>query len=221
MIKDEQGDFILDPIMESLGPEPKTLDIILLYNDPTLNFRTRYNEYKGGKCQCSGDGKIAKLMDGTIISCNPDICERFKGKKCKVNGILSVVLTNSPRLGGVYKFRTTGWNSVKSILSSMMFLATATGGTLAGIPLKLTLTPKQVQPIGMDTAQTIYVVNIEFAGTMQQLLSGTVEIIQTRSLLRADIQRLEQSARLALDAQESVEEIRDIEAEFYIDGGAT
>ena len=221
LIKDEHNNFIPDKIMGSLDSDPKELDIILLYNDPTLNFYTRYNEYKGGKRQCSGDGKIATDINDVKLSCNPETCPKFISKRCKPNGVLSVILTKSPRLGGVYKFRTTGWNSIRSILSSMMFLQTATGGTLAGIPLKLTLTPQQAQPKNSPTSHTIYVVNIEFAGTMEQLLNETIKTIQTRHAMQADIQRLESTARLALDAPESEEEIEDIQAEFYPDGGAT
>lgn len=103
----------------------------------------------------------------------------------------------------------------------MMFLQTATGGTLAGIPLKLTLTPQQAQPKNSPTAHTIYVVNLEYAGTMEQLLNETIKTIQTRHAMQADIQRLESTARLALDAPETEEEIEDIEAEWYPDGGAT
>lgn len=215
VLRDQNGNLIPDTIMKQLGESPKELSVMLLYNDPTLNFTTRYNEYKGGKCMCQGDGVDARTIEGEKIECNPDTCPKFQQKKCKPNGILSVILTDSPRLGGVYKFRTTSYNSIRSILSSLFFIRSLTGGVLAMIPLKLTVTPQTVQPRDSQTAQTIYVVNIEFAGTAQQLLEKTVEVSKFQTGMRAQIQQLEATARLALAAPESEAEIRDVEAEYY------
>ncbi len=220
LIRDANLNFVPDQIMQQLGNSPKELNVMLLYNDPTLNFTTRYNEYKGGKCVCQGDGRTAKVLipdkDGSsIIDCDPDTCPQFIAKKCKPNGILSVILTDSPRLGGVYKFRTTSYNSIRSILSSLFFLRSLTGGVLAMIPLKLTVAPMTVQPKDSQTAQTIYVVNIEFAGTAQQLLEQTVNVSKYQSIMRAQISELEATARLALTMPESEEESKEVQAEYY------
>jgi hypothetical protein len=215
LMRDEKGDFIKDPVMKELGEAPKELDCILLFNDPTLNFITRYNQYQGGKCLCQGDGATAKQIDGAQVECNPDTCPQFTQKKCKPNGILSVILTKSPRLGGVYKFRTTSFNSIRSILSSMFFLSNLTGGVLAMIPLKLTVSPMQVQPKDSMKPQTIYVVNIEFAGTASELLQKTFEVQKYQSAMRENIIKLESTARAVLTAPESKEEIKEIEAEWY------
>lgn len=217
LMRDEKGDFVRDPVMDSLGEKPQSLDIMLLFNDPTLNFVTRYNQYQGGKCLCQGDGVAARLVDGAQVECNPDTCPQFTSKppKCKPNGILSVILTKSPRLGGVYKFRTTSFNSIRSILSSMFFLSNLTGGVLAMIPLKLTVSPMQVQPKDSAKPQTIYVVNLEFAGTAPELLQKTFEVQKYQSAMRENIIKLESTARAVLTAPESKEEIKEIEAEFY------
>ena len=215
LMRDEKGDFIKDPVMKELGEAPKELDCMLLFNDLTLNFITRYNQYHGGKCLCQGDGATAKQIDGAQVECNPDTCPQFTQKKCKPNGILSVILTKSPRLGGVYKFRTTSFNSIRSILSSMFFLSNLTGGVLAMIPLKLTVSPMQVQPKESAKPQTIYVVNIEFSGTASELLQKTFDVQKYQSAMRENIIRLESTARASLTAPETKEEIKEIEAEFY------
>ncbi len=215
LLRDQNGNLIPDPVMKELGENLKELDIFLLYNDETLNFTTRYNEYRGGKCQCSGDGVKAHPLDSDEKECNPDTCQKFKDKKCKPNGILSVILAKSPRLGGVYKFRTTSYNSIRSILSSLFFIKNLTGGILAMIPLKLTISPMTVQPKDSATPQTIYVVNVEFVGTLQQLLEKTVEVSKYQSMMRMNIKILETKARAALTLPESEEDINEIEAEFY------
>ncbi len=212
---DKTDDYLLDPIMQTLGEKPIELDILLLYNDISLNFRTRYNAYSGGKCICTGDGENATTLERELRVCNPEACEIFQKKKCKVNGILSCILMKSPRLGGVYKFRTTSFHTVRSILSSLMFLSTITGGVLSMLPLKLVLSPMKVQPKDMQTTQTIYVVNVEFAGTAQDLLQTMFEVQKYQGAMRAQILELEQTARLALSEPESEQEAKDVQDEFY------
>jgi len=218
LYKDDNGDFIPDAaVMGLIGTDCKELDVSLLYNDPTLNFFTRYNQYKGGKCMCSGDGEQAVKADGTELVCNPDTCTVFATKKCKANGILSVVLKDAPRLGGVYKFRTTSFNSIRSILSSLFFIQSLTGGILADIPLKMTVAPQSVNPIGSSTAQTIYVVNLEYPGNMDDLHKQTIELMTRKAGMQSKIVELEAQARVAITAPETKEEIQDAEYEFYPD----
>ena len=214
--KDDYGDFIPDaPVMGLIGSDCKELDVSLLYNDPTLNFFTRFNQYNGGKCMCSGDGERAVQADGTELVCNPDTCPVFATKKCKPNGILSVVLKDAPRLGGVYKFRTTSVNSIRSILSSLFFIQSLTGGVLADIPLKMTIAPQSVNPVGSPTAQTIYVVNLEYPGNMDDLHKQTIELMTRKAGMQSKIVELETQARIAITAPETKEDIQDAEYEFY------
>ncbi len=72
-----------------------------------------------------------------------------------------------------------------------------------------------VQPKDSMTPQTIHVVNVEFAGTVQQLLEKTVEVSKYQSLMRGQIQELEARARVALYAPDSEEEGKEVQAEFY------
>ena len=216
--KDDNGDFIPDAaVMGLIGDDCKELDVSLLYNNPTLNFFTRFNQYKGGKCMCSGDGEKAVQADGTELVCNPDTCPVFATKKCKPNGILSVVLKDAPRLGGVYKFRTTSVNSIRSILSSLFFIQSLTGGVLADIPLKMTIAPQSVNPVGSPTAQTIYVVNLEYPGNMDDLHKQTIELMTRKAGMQSKIVELEAQARIAITAPETKEDIQDAEYEFYPD----
>ncbi len=214
LMRNEQGDLPLDPIMQTLGASPRELNIFLLYNDITLNFPTRYNAYKGGKCICRGDGQKAITIMGDEIECNPEICPTYNDtpKGCKLSGILSCVLADAPMLGGVYKFRTTSFYSVRSILSSLMYISTLTGGILSMIPLKLTVTPMQVTPKGQT--QTVYIVNIVFPGTMNQLLDSTVKVSQYQSIMRSQIQQLEATAKIAQAQPESEEEQREFQEEY-------
>lgn len=220
--KDEGGDFIIDAEATAIyGDKPKEIDVILLSNDPTINFRTMYNRYRGGKSHCTGDGETAVTLKGETIKCDINTCPHFAEKDCKLNGILSVILPKVGRVGGAYVFRTTGFYSVNHTLSSLFTLTAITGGVLAGIPLTMTLTPKQVQPKGTSTAKTIYVVNLEYrGGNADQLQQMVIETAEKRQAVHAQIAEVERmsSAALLSPPEETSEQIKDIELEFYPDG---
>ena len=126
-----------------------------------------------------------------------------------------MVLKDAPRLGGVYKFRTTSVNSIRSILSSMFFIQSLTGGVLADIPLKMTIAPQSVNPVGSPTAQTIYVVNLEYPGNMDDLHKQTIELMTRKAGMQKKIIEIESQARIAITAPETKEDIQDAEYEFY------
>ncbi len=210
--KDKAGNFIIDDVMSLLPENPRKLNIMLLYDDETMNFSTQFREIKGGRIVCSGDGEKAyDRRAGQEIICNIDTCPKYLDNKCKLNGILSVILLDKPTIGGVYRFRTTGWNSVQSIMTSMLLIKTMTRGLLAMIPLTLTLTPKIVTPKGAEKSHTIYFVNIEYHGT--NLLEKVLEVSKHRMLMQSEIMKLENQSLLL--APESEEELKDIQEEFY------
>ena len=125
--RDAAGRLMLDKeLMARFTPKDNgkitELPIRLLYDDIELNFQTRYACYSGNKCWCSGDAETAqRLQNGKYIEV-PCPCERreptYQGKDiCKANGTLSVLLQGVNRIGGVWKFRTTSYNTVQNILS--------------------------------------------------------------------------------------------------------
>src|SRR3954464_7329989 len=60
LTRGEDGNFLPDKaIMDKLGPKPTEIPIRLIYDDPTLNFPTRYACYIGRALWCSGDGEVA------------------------------------------------------------------------------------------------------------------------------------------------------------------
>jgi hypothetical protein len=168
------GNFVRDPAIHGMiGDTPRRIPITLLYNDIDLNFQSRYACYQGRRLWCAGDGEAAirQLPNGPqTVSCT---CERidfdYKGSdKCKFNGTLSVMIRGAGGLGGVWKFRTTSVNTVRNLTGSLQLIKAASGGVLAGLDLDLVLTPKAAMlPDGSQ--QTVYVVSVEFAGTLDEL----------------------------------------------------
>ena len=208
LFRDDTGNFKVDKeIMDKLGEKPTTIPIQLLYDDPNLNLQTRYAVYTGRQLWCSGDGETAlRLKQGQRaregVRC---ICERqdpsYEGQdRCKINGTLSVIIDGVPQIGGVWKFRTTSYNTVVGLMSSLALIRRMTGGILAGIPLQLTLSPKTVTSPADGKVQTVFVVGIEYHGTADELQAIGYDTANKNAIHAVKIETLEQEARKLLAA---------------------
>lgn len=223
------GNFIKNTeIHKQIGERPKEIDVRLLYDDPDLNFLTRYACYNGTKLWCTGDGETASRMTGengnrATVKCP---CEHLDagykaGPKCKPSGVLSVMLDNSPIVGGVHKLRTTSFNSVTNILSSMAMISRITGGVLAGIPLKLTFGKKTTTVPGTEQQTTIPVIGLVYKGSVMELAESGQRTALEFAGYRKRIEYIEDIARKQLDKEIGLglytegETDEDIAAEFY------
>ena len=226
LMKDEDGRLVMDDNMnEIIGKECKALDIYLCYDDPTMNMPTFYSFFTQSKLVCMGNGRIATRteVDGSKVeqTCNPKECADYIAKKCKPYGRLSVILASANRIGGTYVFRTTSWNTIRNVLSSMQFIRTVTGGALAGIKLRMTLLPMTVVPNSVGRNVKIYVVNIEFPGDMDALKDAAAEEIQRRIQLGMNMKQIEATDRELLKSrvvEEAEEEAVEIAEEFAPEG---
>lgn len=215
------GDLKLDDrIMSKLEPNCRRLRISFPYDDINLNFQSSFARYTKTKCLCRGDGKYARTHEGQVITCNPETCGfgRNGANTCKPSAILSVLLEDVPGIGGVYKFRTTSWNSIRNIYSSLIFITSKiTGGILAGIPLDLVLIPKTVQIPGGKGTTEIYMVNIEMPRTISELRQLAKDEARMRAETLIDIRSMETEAarRLAAPVPVEPEEVTEYTKEFH------
>lgn len=222
--KDSEGNFKPDTkVMELLGDKPRELDIMLLYDEVNLNFPHFYALYSGKTMKCKGNGETAVryLKDGgeEEVTCNPETCEFHQRGNCKVNGIFNCVLKQTQKVGGVYRFRTTSWNSVNNILGSLHFIKSLTGGVLAGIPLKMVLKPKTTTVEG-DNGRfqtTVYIVHIEFDGKVNELQETAFQIAKRRTQNEYKLEQVEEFAKQHMITGETEEDDMDVNEEFYPD----
>ncbi len=229
MERDQTGRFIEDvELMRRLAPSGgkiREIPVRLLYDNPDLNFPTRLACYIGNRCVCQGNGETALQLthDGRYVEVEcpclrnqPD----YQGRdRCKLNATLLVLLGGSERVGGVWKFRTTSWNTAKAILSSMALIRFITGGVLAQIPLRMVLSPKTVTAAAAGQCQVVYIVNLEFAGSEEDLTDIGYRIRRKQILHQVRMDRIEEEARLLLAHQvETLEEQAEVQQEFYPEG---
>jgi hypothetical protein len=248
MQRDAAGRLMPDAaLMARLKPEGGKITEIpvrLLYDHIDLNFQTRYACYRGNRCWCSGDGEWAqrfgegRVDDATVepgfrqakgseYGRVPCPCERqdpfYTGQdRCKILGTLQVLLEGTDRIGGVWKFRTTSWNTVNAVLSSLALIKTITGGPLAGIPLHLVLSPKTVTVPTTGQNLVVYVVSLEYRGPETQLAELGYNIARRRLEHQVRMEQIEAEARRLLlpPHAETPEEQAETGAEFYPEGAA-
>jgi hypothetical protein len=222
------GNFLRDAALHNmLGEKPVEIPVVLLYDDIDLNFQTRYCAYVGRTAWCSGDGEQAeRIREGGGRVIVPCTCERveqtYKGPdKCKPNGKLSVIIQGAEVVGGVWVFRTTSFHTIRGILSSLALIQRITGGPLAGIPLMLTLAPRTVADPNTGKNQTVYIVSLEFRGSMESLQDRGYSALLTRQQHHVRIEAIEEDARRMLAANPrsfgapAPDEVDDDIDEFY------
>lgn len=221
--RDESGNFRVDAaVHEILGPKPTKIPVKLLYDDITLNFQSRYASFNGRTLWCSGDGEFAwrqkngKSGEKMQVQCpceyaNPE----YDGDhKCKMTGCLSVIIDNVDIIGGVWKFRTTSYNSIVSIASTLALIKRLTGGKLSGIPLDLVVAPKTTIVPKDEKTQTIYVVSLEYRGSVAQLQDTAYQMTLRDASHKERIQAAEDEARRLLSGDIPPEEIGEFVEEF-------
>jgi hypothetical protein len=144
-----------------------------------------------------------------------------EGPVCKPHGTLwmTIVAGDETRLGGKHAFRTTSWNSIRSIRSGLDQIQKMVG-TIVGIPLWLVIRPHLTQTRDGRT-QKIYVVHVELR--TKNLMSLQRHAIETAKNRIAVTQLAGHPVHLGLPApagpQESRAEQAQVQQEWHPDAG--
>lgn len=139
----------LDEQLRSKAPNQKlrTIPVRMIFNDPELNLRAEYSLFdrQTGRPVCVGNGETCQRLTNQGVEqhpCpSPDLCSLAQGGKCKPYGRLHVNLDESDELG-TFIFRTTGFNSIRTLAARLNYYHVASNGLLSCLPLQLTLRGK-------------------------------------------------------------------------------
>lgn len=202
----------------------RAIPVRMLFNDPDLNLRAEYSLFdrSTGRPVCVGNGETCKrVTDGgiTTMGCpTPDGCAFGEAGGCKPYGRLNVAIGEEDELGS-FIFRTTSYNSIRTLSARLQYFSAVSGGLLACLPLELKLRGKSTT---QSFRSAIYYVDLGVR-TGSSLREA---ITQAREL---NISRREAGfAQAALDAaaragfangafEDSVEESAALAEEFYPD----
>jgi hypothetical protein len=194
----------------------------MIFNDPELNLRAEYSLFdrQTGRPVCVGNGETCQRLTNQGVEhhpCpSPDLCRLAQGGNCKPYGRLHVNLDESDELG-TFIFRTTGFNSIRTLAARLSYYHAASNGLLSCLPLQLTLR-------GKSTAQSyrtpVYYVDLTLRDEvhLQEAIQTAKEIDQKSKLCGFNQAALDQMARQGYGNarfEVNAEEGLDLLEEFY------
>ena len=173
-----------------------------------------------GRPLCVGNGETCKRLtkDGIqSLPCpSPDGCPLAKGNACKPYGRLNVVIGDDDPMGS-FVFRTTGFNSIRTLAARLHYLQAISGNRLACLPLELRLRGKSTR---QSHGTPIFYVDITVRSglTLEEALLAAKQLDENRQAAGFDQSALDHAARQGLinGAFEDSEEDTDaIVEEFF------
>ncbi len=142
--------WINHPLDEALRKAPsaklRAIPVRLLFDEVDLNLRANYTLFDrtNGRPVCVGNGETCKRATSSGIQgmpCpTPHGCEFGQGV-CKPYGRLNVRIGDEDELGS-FVFRTTGFNSIRTLAARLTYYFALSGGLLSCLPLDLRLRGK-------------------------------------------------------------------------------
>ena len=126
----------------------RVIPVRLLFNDSDLNLRAEFSAFDRttGRPLCVGNGECAKRVSGEgveDVACpTPERCQYAKEKGCKLYGRLNVQVDGQNDELGTFMFRTTGYNSVRTLAARLQYFEAVSGGNTRHLQLLLKLRAK-------------------------------------------------------------------------------
>lgn len=205
----------------------RSIPVRMLFNDSDLNLRAEYSLFdrQTGRPVCVGNGEVCKRHTASgieVLPCpSPDGCELAKGGLCKPYGRLNVKIGDDDELG-TFIFRTTGFNSIRSLAARLRYYQAVSGNLLACLPLELRIRGKSTT---LSHRSAIYYVDLTVREgmTLEEAIAEARQCDERRKAGGYD--------QVALDAagsqgfgngafEDGEEEIPEIVEEFFSENGS-
>ena len=212
-------------IRKAQGGKIRSIPVRLLFNAPDLNLRADYTLFDrtNGRPLCVGDGERCRRRTAEglqVLPCpSPDGCPLAQGGACKPYGRLNVAIGDDDPLGS-FIFRTTGYNSIRTLSARLQYFQALSGDRLACLPLELRLRGKSTR---QSLGTPIYYVdlNIRATVTLEEALADARNLDAQRQAAGFDQAALDVAARAGFangafeDAEEEGEALVE---EFFTEG---
>lgn len=228
-VQNKEG-WVLHPFDEALrktaGEKLRAIPIRLMFNQPALSFRAEYTLFDRttGRPVCVGDGQQCRRRTDeglkTFPCPAPEGCPLAQGGKCKPYGRLNVLIGDDDPLGS-FIFRTTGFNSIRTIAARLHYFQAISGNRLSCLPLELRLRGKSTR---QSLGTPIYYVDVTVRSGMsiEAALAEARQRDEERQAAGFDQAALELAAQLGVAEgafEDSDEEGGVVVEEFFTGGG--
>lgn len=228
-VQNRQG-WLLHPLHQQLveaatNGKIRAIPVRLLFNDSSLNFRAEYSAFdrQTGRPVCIGNGEHARQVTANGIedvSCpGPERCSYAKQAGCKLYGRLNVQVEGQNDELGSFIFRTTGYNSVRSLAARLSYFEAISGGCARYLPLMLRLRAKSTT---QSYRTPIYFVDLTLRDddSLAAAISSARQEAERQQEAGVDTGQLEIIARQLLQNgqfEDTDEELPQLLEEFYPD----
>lgn len=213
-----------ETLRKSAGAKLRQIPVRLLFDDLELNLRANYSLFdrQTGRPMCVGNGETCRrsLAAGvqTLACPSPEACELARGGYCKPYGRLNVRIGDDDELGS-FVFRTTGFNSIRTLSARLSYFHAVSGGHLSTLPLELRLRGKSTTQ--SHRAPIYYVdLTVKTGMTMAEAIASAKAECELRKNSGFDQVALDEAARQGFAAgafEESEEDGSAVVEEFYPD----
>jgi len=218
--------WMLHPLNESLRKATtgklRAIPVRFLFNDPDLNLRAEYSLFDRdtGRPVCVGNGETCRRAGDAGIEelpCpSPDGCAFGGAGICKPYGRLNVTIGDEDELGS-FIFRTTSYNSIRTLAARLRYFSAVSGNLLACLPLELKLRGKSTT---QSYRSPIYYVdlNVRSGSTLEDALTQACELDARRRSAGFDQAALDAAARAGFSNgafEDSPDERVAVAEEFY------
>lgn len=205
------------------GGKIRSIPVRLLFNDPDLNLRADYTWFDRttGRPRCVGNGEQCRrhTEEGikTMPCPSPEGCPLAQGGACKPYGRFNLSIGDEDPLGS-FIFRTTGFNSIRTLAARLRYFQAISGNRLSCLPLELRLRGKSTR---QSLGTPIYYVDLTVRSgtTIEAALAEAREIESCRRSAGFDQSALEQIARESLANgafEDSEDESPEVLDEFFV-----
>jgi Recombination directionality factor-like len=226
----QRGEWMVHPLNESLRKQTtgklRSIPVRFLFNDPDLNLRAEYSLFDRdtGRPVCVGNGATCRRAGENGVEelpCpSPDGCAFGQAGNCKPYGRLNVAIGDEDELGS-FIFRTTSYNSIRTLAARLHYFSAVSGNLLACLPLELKLRGKSTT---QSYRSAIYYVDIgvRAGSTLEDAISQARELDARRRSAGFDQAALDAAARAGFANgafEDSIEDGSAVVDEFYPEAG--
>lgn len=218
--------WVLHPLNESLRKaitgKLRAIPVRFLFNDPDLNLRAEYSLFdrETGRPVCVGNGETCRRAGDAGIEelpCpSPDGCAFGRAGNCKPYGRLNVTIGDGDDLGS-FIFRTTSYNSIRTLAARLHYFGAVSGNLLACLPLELKLRGKSTT---QSYRSAIYYVDlaVRTGSTLEDAIVQARELDTRRQAAGFDQRALDTAAHAGFSNgafEDSIEDGAAVVDEFY------
>ncbi|CAJ0697968.1 recombination directionality factor [Ralstonia mannitolilytica] len=204
----------------------RSIPVTVMFDDPNLSLRAEYSLFdrQTGRPVCVGNGETCRRYTANglqSLPCpSPNGCD-FANGVCKPYGRLNVRIGAEDELGS-FTFRTTGFNSIRTLTARLRYFHAVSGGLLAALPLELRLRAKSTT---QSHRAPIYYVDLTIRSSMslEEAIAEAREVDARRKASGFDQAALDAVAKAGFGDgafEDTDDEIPAIVEEFYNDSDA-